>query len=322
MNPTSDPRYEPEENEPIAEHTPGDVVDFIEKTVAEITDAEIDEHLYRILSQINPDLLTPFWADPHCGIPSSSFTFDRVNSLMLGAFSKQAADAAAERLQIAWDAVMVARQEADRILADARRQADETAAQLIGDAKEQAEQIIADARAEAESIRASATPQAITDPAAALRAQDRESFIRWLWDFRLPETDVEPTFSITALPQAPAGSAFSVTAVADAIVTTPEPTFITAVADAIAGARGGLLIIGACGNTNDEGLDREPEKADGSNTALQSAKALGAQMKRVVMCLPTCDEAGWGVGSVMRIYAPGCDDNYVPGGSSRDSLAR
>jgi vacuolar-type H+-ATPase subunit H len=265
MTPTSDPRHEPEEHEPIAEQAPGDAVDFIDKTVAEITDTEVDEHLHRILSRVFSGRPGP---TVQLGI-TSAFSFDRVNDIMLNTFQKQAADAAAERLQIAWDAATAAREEAEQILADARRQAAETAAQMIDDAREEAEQIIADARAEAERIRASATPHAMTYQAEALHP-GLGRFINCRAGIQPPAASTElavhaavaggaawePT-SVTAPLPAAAGTALtgvlaaawgpgSGTALADALAAAPLPTGVltaawgpgsgTALADALAAA--------------------------------------------------------------------------------------
>jgi vacuolar-type H+-ATPase subunit H len=233
MTPTSDPRHEPEEHEPIAEQAPGDAVDFIDKTVAEITDTEVDEHLNRVLSRAFSGRPCPT-TQISLGVAGSAFSFDQVNEIILSTFQKQAADAAAERLQIAWDAAMAAREQAEQILADARRQAAETAAQMINDARGEAEQIIADARAEAERIRASATLQAMTDQAEALPAiqRGRRRFINCLPGIQPPAAST----GLAVLAAVAAWEPTSVTALVDALAAAPLPASITAVPGALAAA--------------------------------------------------------------------------------------
>ena len=52
---------QPDEDEPIEELL-GDVLDLVDKTVARITDAEVDEHLRKALSQPgNPSQIPALW---------------------------------------------------------------------------------------------------------------------------------------------------------------------------------------------------------------------------------------------------------------------
>jgi hypothetical protein len=274
MTPTSDPRHEPEEHEPIAEQAPGDAVDFIDKTVAEITDTEVDEHLNRVLSRAFSGRPCPT-TQISLGVAGSAFSFDQVNEIILSTFQKQAADAAAERLQIAWDAAMAAREQAEQILADARRQAAETAAQMINDARGEAEQIIADARAEAERIRASATLQAMTDQAEALPAiqRGRRRFINCLPGIQPPAAST----GLAVLAAVAAWEPTSVTALVDALAAAPLPASITAVPGALAAAW-------------------EP----GSVTALVDALA-AAPLPASITAVPGALAAAWEPGSVTAL---------------------
>jgi cell division septum initiation protein DivIVA len=109
-----------DEDEPIEELL-GDVLDLVDKTVARITDTEVDEHLRKVLNQSGYNgQLTDLWGE-----------YD------------------------AEPAIDAARPQAEQIVAQAREEADralEQAAMIVREAREQAKQIISEARSEAAHI--------------------------------------------------------------------------------------------------------------------------------------------------------------------------
>ena len=162
MIPNDDmPPRQPDEDEPL-EHEAGDVLDFIDETVAQITDADVDEHLRKVLDRAG------YRTDP-------SLRFNSIMEFQAGSSQDNMADliAAAARMQVepwrerlrqAQQAIEDARLEADRIAAEAREEADEAlsqAAKMIREAREQAERIISDAQNEAEQILAAARNQQV-----------------------------------------------------------------------------------------------------------------------------------------------------------------
>ena len=156
MIPNDDMPRQPDEDEPL-EHEAGDVLDFIDETVAQITDADVDEHLRRVLDRAG------YSHDQHT---DPSLWFNSITEFQVGSNQAKVADliAAAIRMQVepwcgqirqAQQEIEDARREADHILAEAREEADEAlsqAAKMVRDAREQAERIISEASSQADRI--------------------------------------------------------------------------------------------------------------------------------------------------------------------------
>ncbi len=159
MIPNDDMPRQPDEDEPL-EHEAGDVLDFIDETAAQITDADIDEHLRKVLDRAG------YSHDQHT---DPSLRFNSIMEFQVGSSQDKVADliAAATRMQVepwcerlrqAQQAIEDARREADLIVAEAHEEADEAlsqAAKMVRDAREQAGRIISDARREARQIQLS-----------------------------------------------------------------------------------------------------------------------------------------------------------------------
>jgi nucleotide-binding universal stress UspA family protein len=150
--------HQPDDREP-SEHAIGDELDFVDKTVAKITDAEVEEQLRRVLDQSGRGRSVPehLWRD-RCQAPI--FMVDICPSIGAAESGSWAADILAAKLshgQVrgARQSIAAARQNAEQIVADARAEADaalEQAAKMVRDAREKAEQIISDAHSEADEI--------------------------------------------------------------------------------------------------------------------------------------------------------------------------
>jgi hypothetical protein len=172
MIPNDDtPPRQPGEDEPL-EHDADDVLDFIDKTVARITDADVDEHLRKVLNQAGYSRTDPpprsnvmgfrkgpgmtlriFTAKALEGILTGESN-DNVTDLIDAAILMSSAEHRCERLwqeQIAEDA----QHEADQIVAEAREKSDEAlsqAAKIVREAREQAARIISEASSKADQI--------------------------------------------------------------------------------------------------------------------------------------------------------------------------
>ena len=186
MTPDRDmtPGQPPGEDE-SAEHTPRDALDYIDQTVAHITDAEVEEHLRRILDQAgyrprlddaclaSADLVCcPAAASGAC---SHSALADAIAAM------RREADLSYEQLRSAREAVEAAREQAERIVADARAEADKAldqAVRISQKAQEKAERILIEARNEAMQVVefASQCAQALPalEPPAKTRVGSRE----------------------------------------------------------------------------------------------------------------------------------------------------
>jgi hypothetical protein len=150
---------QPDEDEPI-EKLFSDTLDHVDETVARITDAEVNEHLRKVLSQSGyTGQLTDPW-------PQDRIELDYSMAAGIAAEHRAIADLAAtarvntelssERLQQAQETLEVARQQAEQIVSAARDEADEAlqqAAKMVRDARQKSEQIISDAHCEAEQVR-------------------------------------------------------------------------------------------------------------------------------------------------------------------------
>jgi glycosyltransferase involved in cell wall biosynthesis len=180
---------QPGEDEPLEQLFSG-VFDLVDKTVARITDAEVNEHLRMVLSDsgyTSAEQLTGLWQP----LRSESETFADLNCSMdaaitpkqgsiadLMAIAQANAKVSGERLRQAQEALEAARQQAEQIVAAARDEADKAlkqAAQMIRDAREQSERIISDARREAkQSILAVEDNQANLTGPRRIRVYDLE----------------------------------------------------------------------------------------------------------------------------------------------------
>ena len=148
---------QPDEDEPVEELF-GDALDIVDEAVARITDAEVNEHLRKVLIQSGyTGQLTGLWPPHRIEL---NYSMDVIASehraiADLAATARANAKLSSERLQQAQETLEAARQQAGQILGAARDEADEAlkqAAKMVRDAREQSEQIISDARREAEQI--------------------------------------------------------------------------------------------------------------------------------------------------------------------------
>jgi cell division septum initiation protein DivIVA len=122
---------QPDESEPL-EQLFADVFTLVDKTVARITDAEVDEHLRSVLNQSGH-------SGPPAGQPAEPG-------------DKQARP---DDMDTAARVLALAQQAADQVMAGALREADRArreADEMLTEARRQAEQITGDARARAESL--------------------------------------------------------------------------------------------------------------------------------------------------------------------------
>lgn len=174
---------------------PRDELDYIDQAVARITDADIDAHLRKVLSQSGPGPKPPGLQDYNItaairGLCDPALAFGELANLASAAAAVEAA--AAQQLRRAREAVEAARQEAAQIVAGAREETDtaltqaaqmlrtarEAAAQMLCDARDEAARILDNARAEAEQIidDASVTPS----PSPRLAHTHRNGTARWI----------------------------------------------------------------------------------------------------------------------------------------------
>jgi cell division septum initiation protein DivIVA len=163
------PRRPPDEGEPI-EHTPDDALDYIDQTVAQITPAEIEEHLHKVLNRIAASDQFLAWpefspdADIHASFPGPGDQPTENSTLgvadIFAAPQIESAEFARKQLRLACDKVAAARQEAKLIISAARDEAVDRAAKILSEAREKADQIIRDAQTKAEDILNEAVIQA------------------------------------------------------------------------------------------------------------------------------------------------------------------
>jgi F0F1-type ATP synthase membrane subunit b/b' len=189
------PPRRPDETGPAAGKI-SDEIDLIDESVARITDAQVNEHLRRVLRR-SGYIGQPagHWAPDRIGAPlvSMGFSMGTVITPEQGVIADLVANArtnarlAGERLQQAEKALEDARRKAEEIVAASREEADrridyalKQAAEMLRAAREQSGQIITGAHREAENIIAA--------------AQDsRESQMQSRW---LPTADFEDTSTV------------------------------------------------------------------------------------------------------------------------------
>jgi vacuolar-type H+-ATPase subunit H len=161
---------QPDEDEPI-EDLVGDVLDLVDKTVARITDAEVDEHLRKVLSQsgYTEGLPSDLWrshkeaavmfADQSCSSTGSGKSPEGDVIAKLTASLREYdqltrinAERSRLRLRESQKVLDAAREKTRLIIAAARDEGLNVAARMIREAREQAAQIVSDAREQANGI--------------------------------------------------------------------------------------------------------------------------------------------------------------------------
>ncbi len=178
---------QPDEGEP-REELRGDELDLVDETVARITDAEVNEHLRKVLHQPRyggpPAISCGQFVGPRqknsaergpdlvglSGSPEAVIAAARLAAADIIADAQLKAKTASDELQRTQEAVAGARQQAEQMVADARTETDEAlerVVKMIRDAKEQAARIIGDARKEAEQIITAARSQQVQQTALA-----------------------------------------------------------------------------------------------------------------------------------------------------------
>jgi cell division septum initiation protein DivIVA len=163
------PRHPPDEGEPI-EHIPGDALDYIDQIVAQITPAEIEEHLRKVLNRIAASGQFLAWpefspdADIHAAFPGPGDQSTENSALgvadIFPAPQVESAEFARRQLRLACDKVAAARKEAKLIISAARDEAVDQAAKILSEAREKADQVIRDAETKAGEILGEAVIQA------------------------------------------------------------------------------------------------------------------------------------------------------------------
>lgn len=179
INPAT-PAGQPDDSEPR------DVLDFIDETVARITDDDIEDRLHKTLRHAG------YGQQQHTAADLDFRAAFACSSGTQGALFRQATDE-----------VSAARREARRIIAGAREEAEKAlseAAKIVRDAQELAGIIISDAHSEAQKIRAGIyARKALTAPRGhdeVIRVRDSSQQLRDLQDLIAKLDDVDRKLAI------------------------------------------------------------------------------------------------------------------------------